>query len=146
MVNLQAQLAYLKEQAAQTCLNPSANENPNEKSTTAFLPQDLQGWFQQMENSNHQLGQDQFLPSNNNLSNISSSATTQCYGNNTTTLMDLNPVGNNYENSGMFMEESSSFSSFNEESSNSYDMQTINRRTWAFDQVEDLHSVAFGYS
>jgi hypothetical protein len=27
----------------------------------------------------------------------------------------------------------------------SYDMQT-NRRTWGFDEVEDLHSVAFGYS
>lgn len=136
MVNLQAQLAFLKEQAAQTCLNTSANENPNEKSYALPQPQDLQGWFQ-MENSNN-LGPE-FLQ--NNLSNISSSAT-QYYGNNTP--MDLNPIGN-YENSGV-KEESSSFSSYEEScNSMSYDMLT-NNRTWGYDQVEDLHSVAFGYS
>ncbi|KAJ1417509.1 Lateral organ boundary [Sesbania bispinosa] len=140
VVNLQAQLAYLKEQAAQTCFNASTNENSNEnyfdKSTTAFT-QDLQSWFQG-ENSN--LGPE-FLP---NLSNNNSSAT-QYYGNNNT-LMDLNPVGNYGNSGGGVMEESSSFSSFDESSNSmSYDMQT-NRRTWGFDEVEDLHSVAFGYS
>jgi hypothetical protein len=60
--------------------------------------------------------------------------------------MDLNPM-RNYENSRGVMEENSSFSSFEESTSisMSYDMQT-NRRTWGFDEVEDLHSVAFGYS
>lgn len=134
MVNLQTQLAYLKEQAeAQTCLLN------NEKSTSLNLPQqDLQGWFQMQNSNNYQLGQE-FLT--NNLSNISSA--TQYYGNNT--LMNVDPT-RNYENSGI-IEENSSFSSFEESTSNSmsYDMQT-NRRTWGFDEVEDLHSVAFGYS
>lgn len=135
MVNLQTQLAYLKEQAAQTSLNnSSSNENPNVKSTPHTLPQDLQSLFQ-VENSNnyYQHGQE-FIT--NNMSNIS--LTTQHYGNNNH--MDLNPMRNYEENS-------SSFSSFEESTSNSisYDMQT-NRRTWGFDEVEDLHSVAFGYS
>ncbi|XP_057424965.1 LOB domain-containing protein 29-like [Lotus japonicus] len=137
VVNLQAQLAYLKEQAAQTGLNASSNESPNEKylekPNNAF-PQDLQSWFQ-MENSN--MGSE-FSP---NLSN--NYAATQYYGNNT--LMDLNPIGNNYQNSGV-KDENSSFSSFEEcSNSMSYDMQ-INSRTWGFDEAEDLHSVAFGYS
>ncbi|XP_061366946.1 LOB domain-containing protein 29-like [Gastrolobium bilobum] len=136
VVNLQAQLAYLKEQAAQSCFNASTNKNPNEKHferSNAF-PQDLQSWFHG-ENSN--LGPE-FLP---NLSNNSSA--TQYYGNNA--FMDLNPIGD-YECSGV-KEESSSFSSFEESSNNSmsYDFQT-NMRSWAFHEVEDLHSVAFGYS
>ncbi|XP_020231523.1 LOB domain-containing protein 29 [Cajanus cajan] len=140
VVNLQAQLAYLKEQAAQNCLNTSANENPSEKlfgKSSAALPQDLQSWFQ-AENSN--LGPE-FLP--NLCTNFSSA--TQHYGNNNALMEDLNPIGINYENSGA-MEESSSFSSFDESSNYSipYDMQT-NKRTWGFHEVEDLHSVAFGY-
>lgn len=138
MVNLQAQLAYLKEQADPNCFNASTNENPTEnyfEKPTSFFPQDLQSWFQ-VENSN--LGPE-FLA---NLSN--NSTATQYYANNTD-LMDLNPIENNYENSGT-MEESSSFSSFDESSNTmSYDMQT-NRRKWAFHEVDDLHSVAFGYS
>ncbi|KAG4981952.1 hypothetical protein JHK87_026701 [Glycine soja] len=140
VVNLQAQLAYLKEQAAQSCLNGTINENPNEKlleKSSAALPQDLQSWFQ-VENSN--LGPE-FLP------NMCTNLSTQHYGNNALMMEDLNPIGVNNENSGA-MEESSSFSSFDESSNNSYsmsyDMQT-NRRTWGFHEVEDLHSVAFGY-
>ncbi|WJX18471.1 LOB domain-containing protein 29 [Trifolium repens] len=141
VVNLQTQLAYLKEQASQTCVNnASTNENPNEKSTTLTPPQDLQSLFHVENSNNHQLGQEFHT---NNLSNISS--TTQYYVNNNNH-MDLNPM-RNYENSRGVMEENSSFSSFEESTSNSmsYDMQT-NRRTWGFDEVEDLHSVAFGYS
>ncbi|KAI5394955.1 LOB domain-containing protein 29 [Lathyrus oleraceus] len=142
VVNLQTQLAYLKEQAAQTCMNNSStSENPNEKSTPHTLPQDLQSWFNVENSNNYQHGQE-FLT--NNLSNIS--LTTQCYGNNNNSHMDLNPM-RNYENSRVMEENSSSFSSFEESTSNSisYDMQT-NRRTWGFDDVEDLHSVAFRYS
>ncbi|TKY52722.1 LOB domain-containing protein 29 [Spatholobus suberectus] len=143
VVNLQAQLACLKEQAAQSCLNASVNENPSEKlfeKSSAALPQDLQSWFQ-VENSN--LGPE-FLP--NLCTNLSSAA--QHYGNNAL-MEDLNPIGINYENSSGAMEESSSFSSFDESSnySMSYDMQMqTSRRTWGFHEVEDLHSVAFGYS
>ncbi|XP_061354019.1 LOB domain-containing protein 29-like [Gastrolobium bilobum] len=124
VVNLQAQLAYLREQASQSCLNVSAAENPNEKyfGKPTTLPQDLQCWFQ-MENSN--VGP-QFLP---NLS--TNPSTTQYYGN--TTLMDPNPIGN-YENSGT-LEESISFSSFEEScNSMSYDMQG----QWAFHEVDNL--------
>ncbi|KAK7393427.1 hypothetical protein VNO78_21983 [Psophocarpus tetragonolobus] len=137
VVNLQAQLAYLKEQAAHSCLNVSVNENPSEKlfeKSCGVLPQDLQSWFQ-VENSN--LGP-QCLPI------MSTNLSTQHYGNNAI-MEEMNPIGINYENSGT-MEESSSFSSFDESSNYSmpYDMQT-NRRTWGFHEVDDLHSVAFGY-
>ncbi|PNX99436.1 LOB domain-containing protein 29-like [Trifolium pratense] len=141
VVNLQTQLAYLKEQASQTCVNnASTNENPNEKSTTLTPLQDLQSLFHVETSNSHQLRQEFHT---NNLSNISS--TTQYYVNNNN-LMDLNPMSN-YENSRGVIEENSSFSSFEESTSTSmsYDMQT-NRRTWGFDEVEDLHSVAFGYS
>lgn len=120
MVNLQAQLAYLREQAAQSCLNVSATENPNEEffGKPTVFPQDLQNWLQ-MENSNTG---PQFLA---NLSSYPS--TTQYYGN-STSLMDPNPIGN-YENSSI------SFSSFDEScNSVSFDMQ----RQWAFHEVDDL--------
>ncbi|KAK7345793.1 hypothetical protein VNO77_16404 [Canavalia gladiata] len=140
VVNLQAQLAYLKEQAAQSCVNASVQENPSEKffeKSSFALPQDLQSWFQG-ENSN--MGSE-FLP---NLCTNMSSVTQHC-GNNAV-MDDLNTIGINYENCGA-MDEGSSFSSFEETSnySMSYDMQT-NKRTWGFHEVEDLHSVAFGYT
>lgn len=128
MVNLQTQLAYLREQAAHRCLNTSAAENSNEKylgkPTNFTLPQDLQSWLQ-MENSN--MGGPQFLP---NLS--TNSSTTQYYG--STTLLDPNLVGI-YENSGLTMEESISVSNFDEScSSMSYDMQ----KQWAFHEVHNI--------
>ncbi|KAK7284101.1 hypothetical protein RJT34_18840 [Clitoria ternatea] len=121
VVNLQAQLTFLREQAGQICLNSSAIENPNEKyfekPANNNFSQDLQSWFQ-VENSN--MGS-QFCA--NLCTNPSTS--TQYFGNTSTTtsyLMDQNPIGN-YENSGT-MEESISFSSFDEScSSMSYDMQ-----------------------
>lgn len=143
MVNLQAQLAYLKEHAAQSCLHGSANENPSEKlfeKSSIVLPQDFQSWFQE-ENSN--LGQE-FLP------NFCTNLSTQQHLKGNALMEDLNPIGINYENSSGAMEESSSFSSLDESSNNysmSYDMQRqTNRRTWGFHEVEDLHSVAFGYT
>lgn len=141
MVNLQAQLAYLKEQAAQSYLNGSATENPNEKyfgKPSASFPHDLQGWFQ-MGNSN--IGP-QFLPDLFN----NSSATQHCVsGSFSTTFMDPNPMGN-YENSGT-LEESLSFSGFDDTTSNSmsYDMQPNNKQ-WGFHEVDDLQSMAFGFS
>ncbi|OIV91361.1 hypothetical protein TanjilG_01979 [Lupinus angustifolius] len=137
VINLQAQLSYLKEQAAPSCLNASANEKYFEKPTTNSFPQDLQSWFHQVENSNPR---PEFVP---NLSHNSSE--TQCYVNNNT-VMDLSPVGN-YENSGMSIEESSSFSSFDESSNTmSYNNMQTDRGKWAFHDVDDLHSIAFGYN
>lgn len=74
MVNLQAQLVYLREQATQRCFNASAAENPNENI----------------------MGPQGFSP---NL--ITNPSTLQYYGN--ITPMDPNPIGN-YENSGTMEE------------------------------------------
>ncbi|KAI4349412.1 hypothetical protein L6164_010004 [Bauhinia variegata] len=129
VVNLQAQLACLREQAAQSFLCASVTENPNHhkycEKPNAF-PQDLQCLFQ-TENSNME---PQFLP---NLSN-NSAPTSQCYGNNSGTVMDANPLGN-YGNSAT-LEESICFSSFDE---------TRNSMSMSY-EADDLLSVAFGYS
>ncbi|XP_054804386.1 LOB domain-containing protein 29-like [Prosopis cineraria] len=142
VVNLQAQLAYLREQAAQSFLNASSMENPNEKycgKPITTFPHDLHGWFQ---TQNSDTSGHQFLP---NMSN-NSSLTTQHYGSSSSTpFLNPNPIGN-YENSGT-LEDSISFSSFDEAASNSmsYDSQA-NRKQWGFHEVDDLQSVAFGFS
>jgi len=144
VVNLQAQLACLREQAAQSFVNVSTTENPSDKyfgKTGIAFPHDLQGWLQ-MENSN--MGQ-QFLP---NLCNNSS--TTQHYvsSSNTATFTNPNPIGN-YENNSGTLEESMSFSSFDETSTSnamSYDMQAYTKQRWGFNEVDDLQSVAFGFT
>ncbi|CAL0310384.1 unnamed protein product [Lupinus luteus] len=121
VVNLQAQLAYLREQASQNCFNLSGAENPNEKyfgKPTSSFPMDLQNCFH-MENPN--MGS-QFLPNMYN-----NPSTTQHYGN----TLDPNPIGN-YESSGTTLDESTSFSCFDDScNSMSYDMQ----RQWGFHEV-----------
>ncbi|KAK7277531.1 hypothetical protein RJT34_22545 [Clitoria ternatea] len=134
VVNLQAQLAYLKGQAAQSCSNASINESPCEKSfekSSFALPLDLQSWFQ-VENSNMR---QEFLP---NLCSTNLASATQYFGNNAL-MEDLNPIGVNCENSGG-SDESGTFCSFDESSnySMSFNMQT-NKTAWAF------HELAFGY-
>lgn len=112
MVNLQAQLAYLREEAVHRCLHASAYENPNERKPN--FPQDLQSWFQ-MENSNTS---SQFLP------NMSSSNPSTIYNGNTT-FMDPNPIGN-YEYFGTMEESISSFSSFDDRcNSLSYEVDNL---------------------
>ncbi|EEF27968.1 LOB domain-containing protein 29 [Ricinus communis] len=128
VMNLQAQLASLKEQAAQTLINGSATANPNDKyyGKPSSLPQDLQSWFQS-ENSNTI---PQFNPSfttageNGFLDPYSMGS----YGSSSTT--------------------ATSFDSF-EEASSSFDMQTDNKQ-WNtsyhhHQDPDDLRSVAFGY-
>ncbi|CAJ1901753.1 unnamed protein product [Sphenostylis stenocarpa] len=125
VVNLQAQLALLREQAGQIYLNASAIESPNEKylgKSTTF-PQYLQSWFQ-MENPINLASQ--FLPK------FSTNTSTQYYEN-TDTLMDPSPIGND-ENSGT-VEESISLSNF-EESCNS--MSCDMQRQWSFYQLDNL--------
>lgn len=129
MVNLQAQLAFLREQTAQRCINAPNSANPNEKNfgkPTNILPQDLQSWFQ-MENSNMC---SQFLPDFSS-STDDLSSTTQYYNGTTTTLMDLNPIGN-YENSGTILKESiPSFSNFDERCNNSMSFDNMQRQ-WTY--------------
>ncbi|KAK4281252.1 hypothetical protein QN277_012773 [Acacia crassicarpa] len=134
VVNLQAQLAYLREQAAQSnILNVSVPENPNK--LAAFSDHDLQKWFQP-ENSN--TGGTQFLPTSSDMNSFA----TQCYGNYTSTFVNPNTI----------TEESGSFSSFHDQdqtncNSVSFDnMQATSSRQWGFHEVDDLQSVAFGYS
>ncbi|KAK9280942.1 hypothetical protein L1049_003833 [Liquidambar formosana] len=134
VVSLQAQLASLKQQAAQSYLSGSTTSNPNEKfyGKIATCPQDFHSWFQ-LENSNTV---PQFDPS------LTTNSETMMYSE--SGLMDPNPMGN-YGNSIM-PDENVSFSSFEEASQSmaSLGMQTNNRK-WAFQDADDLQSVAFGY-
>ncbi|KAG6783826.1 hypothetical protein POTOM_009501 [Populus tomentosa] len=127
VVNLQAQLASLKEQAAQSFQNGSATTNPNDKYYgKPSYPQELQSWFQSENSSTVP----QLNP--NNLTN------NMPYCENG--IMDPNSVGN-YGNS------SSSFDSFEEasHSMSSFDMQTDNLQ-WTYQHADDLQSMAFGYT
>ncbi|WCJ38394.1 LOB domain-containing protein 29 [Euphorbia peplus] len=133
VINLQAQLASLKEQAAQTLINGSsvATANPNERKPPLITPQDLQNWFQHSGNSNYST-----IPQSN----------PGGYGENGLN-MDPYRVGN-YGNSS-----SSSFDSFeeaNSQSISSFEMQTDHdhHRQWSThyqDSGDELRSVAFGY-
>ncbi|XP_044501088.1 LOB domain-containing protein 29-like [Mangifera indica] len=136
VVNLQAQLASLKEQASQSFLKGSAAPNPNDKyyGKLPTHPQDIYSWFHQ-ENSN--MGT-QFNP------NLNNDSTTNPYcdaGFN----LNSNSFGN-YENS-VISGEDASFASFGEgsRSMSTLDMQTDNRQ-WNFQDTNDLQSVAFGYT
>ncbi|CAI9785723.1 unnamed protein product [Fraxinus pennsylvanica] len=132
VVNLQAQLAFLKEQAAQSILNSSKNVHPNEKffSGTNSFSQDVKSWFQSSQNQG-------LLPqfyANSSSTNIREMAS--YYEN--STMNDLNPLGNN-ENSA-FLEENTSFGSMD-----SLELQS-NDREWPFqDDGDDLQSVTFRY-
>ncbi|KAL6338184.1 hypothetical protein AAG906_015147 [Vitis piasezkii] len=135
VVNLQAQLASLKEQAAQSLFNGSSAGNLNEKffGKLPSYQQDFQSWFQ-LENLNTV---PQFDP------NLASNSETMPYSQ--SGFVDPSPM-ENYKNS-MFPEENVSFASFEEASHSmaSLDMQG-NRRKWAYqDDADELQSVAFGY-
>lgn len=138
MVNLQAQLACLKEQAAQNFVNGSAaTENPNEKylygkPSSSSLSQELQNWFQS-ENSSNMVPQ--FNPNLN-----STNSMPRCHENG---LLDPNySMGNSYGNSFDNFEEAS-----HSNMSSRFDMQTDHNRQWAnnYQDSDDLQSVAFGY-
>ncbi|KAL1367505.1 hypothetical protein HN51_021575 [Arachis hypogaea] len=161
VVNLQAQLTYLKEQAAQqSCVNggnpnneryfdkPNIADNNNNNFIT---PQDLQSWLFNMENSSSSNlgGLESLHPNlcNNNDSSYNGISDGNNNNNNVNNsmmmMMDLKPINNN----GSYYENSNSFSSFEESSSNSmsYEMETNGGTKWSFHEVDDLHSVAFGY-
>lgn len=135
VVNLQAQLASLKEQAAhQNLQNGSNYASPNYEKF-----QDLQSWFHQSENSNTNMPQfDSSLTSNN-------IGSTPYYGSHEN-MTSTNYHMGSYENMMLPKENMSSF----EEGScsiDSYDMQTDHHNSrWTFqDDGDDLQSVAFRY-
>ncbi|XP_050207001.1 LOB domain-containing protein 29-like [Mercurialis annua] len=141
VMNLQAQLASLKEQATQSLLNGSATiANPNldkyygKPSSSSSLPQDLQNWFQYSENNNSNMIPGQFNPNNNG-----------SYGENGF-LDPYSSMGNHY---GGNSSRTTSFDSFEEASqsiNSSFDMQ-IDNKQWSHhhQDSDDLRSVAFGY-
>ncbi|KAL2510793.1 LOB domain-containing protein 29 [Abeliophyllum distichum] len=133
VVNLQAQLAFLKEQAAQSILNSSKNGNPNEKfycGTNSFS-QDVKSWFQSSQNPG-------LLPKFDTTNSSSSNNIGEMSYYQNCTMNDLNPLGN-YENSAL-LEENTSFGSMD-----SLEMQS-NDREWPFqDDGDDLQSVTFRY-
>ncbi|KAK6259976.1 hypothetical protein SCA6_014450 [Theobroma cacao] len=138
VVNLQAQLASLKEQAAQSILNGSVSENPNGK-YYGKIPshlQDVQSWF----HPDNPSMAPQFNP------NLSNHPNTNSYCE--TGFLDPTSLGN-YENSVISSGEDASFTTttFGEtpHSMSSFDMQTNNRQ-WTFQDVDDLQSMAFGYA
>ncbi|XVF21619.1 hypothetical protein REPUB_Repub12eG0106000 [Reevesia pubescens] len=136
VVNLQAQLASLKEQAAQSIFNDSVTSNPNDKYYGNKLPsqlQDVHSWFQ---------------PDNSSMAPNFNPNFSNSYGENG--FLDPTSLGN-YENSSVISssgENHVSFTTFGEaphHSISSFDMQT-NFRQWSFQDVDDLQSMAFGYA
>ncbi|KAL2540681.1 LOB domain-containing protein 29 [Abeliophyllum distichum] len=126
VVNLQAQLASLKEQASQS-LNGSNNGNPSDKfyNESHSFRQDVQSWFESCQNQDRMA---QFYNHmNNNMTDIS-------YLQRST----MNPIVK-CENP-VFNEENISYDSMD-----SLEMQS-NDRQWAFqNDIDDLQSVAFRY-
>ncbi|XP_059318718.1 LOB domain-containing protein 29-like [Lycium ferocissimum] len=140
VVNLQAQLASLKEQAAQNLQNGSNYANPN---CDQF--QDLQSWFYQSENpSNMPQFDHSSLTSNNNI------GSTPYHGSESYNMTSNNYHMGNYDNTNLVVPKGN-MSSFEEGScsADSFDMQTDhhhNNGQWTYqDDADDLQSVAFRY-
>lgn len=143
VINLRAQLASLKEQAAQTFCN-SANPNHDRiiyGRQAGYNSQDVQGWFG--SGTLESMAQfDATLTNNNSVGEMG------FYSNGN--LSNLNPICN--ENSSIFPEENMSYATSFEEGSSSMDsidVQTDNKPWPAaaayHDDGDDLQSVAFRY-
>ncbi|KZV21482.1 LOB domain-containing protein 29 [Dorcoceras hygrometricum] len=136
VVNLQAQLASLREQAAHCIINSSNNsENPNDQKFSTgshcFPQLDVQSWWLSFQN------QGTVTPPfdanfHQNIENIN-----QAFHLNGS--MNLNPSVK-YENPGL-QEENSSLNSMD---SLDHQMQSNNRH-WPFQDEDDFQSVAFRY-
>ncbi|KAK6937814.1 Lateral organ boundaries, LOB, partial [Dillenia turbinata] len=134
VVNLQAQLASLKEQAAQSLLNGSNHSNPVEKlhgkHPSSYPVHDAPSLFQ-LQNSN--------VPTQFHMN----------FANNAQMMMpytDPSSSLGNYENSFIPDNENVSFNSFEEGSlsMSSFDMQTNPGKWDDYQDADDLQSLAFG--
>lgn len=146
MVTLQAQLAFLKEQAAHCIMNGTA-ANPNlEKfyggngggggggGEIRSFSQDVQSWWQSSQNQSA-AAQPQFD------ANFHSSVESAAYFAGAAAAMNGNPNPCAKENSSFGEENNHSFGSFD-----SGEMQSSNERQWPYqDDADDLQSVAFRY-
>lgn len=151
VVNLQAQLASLKEQAAQSILNASAAANPSDDHQKIYY-----GSYEKLPFDDHHEELDHFqnlfLQGNSSMTtpqlinqNISSNSTVSQYYDSLSGSTFFNPNSNmgNYRSSSVITGEDVSFSSFGE---SCFDMQQANSsRQWSFQDTDDLQSVAFGY-
>lgn len=158
-MNLQAQLASLKEQAAESIVNGSVSGGSvYEKINCRKVPshfEDLHSWFQsEQPNVTHEFD---LNPTHNN-SAISSNP----YYDENYRIMVNNSQSNNGNNNNNYehhhhhqmatkMEESGSYGSYEEQSSGGYSMYTLdhlhsNVQQWTFNDTaaDDLQSVAFG--
>ncbi|MBA0762736.1 hypothetical protein Gotri_012314 [Gossypium trilobum] len=133
VVNLQAQLASLKAQAAQSIANGSVTANPNDKYHGKLHNlQDVQTWFHPNDSS--------MAP------NFNPNLSTSSYG-----LSDRTSSLGNFENS-VISSGSDDYVSFNTNfedaprSMSPFDMQTHNRQWTNFQDVDDLQAMALGYA
>ncbi|MBA0736389.1 hypothetical protein Gogos_009949 [Gossypium gossypioides] len=133
IVNLRAQLASLKAQAAQSVPSVSVTANPNDKYFGKLHNlQDVQTWFH---------------PNNSGMApNFNTNLSTSSYGLSDPT-SSLGNFGNSVISSGS--EDYVSFTTTFEDaprSMSSFDMLTNNRQWSNFQDVDDLQAMAFGYA
>ncbi|XP_021808836.1 LOB domain-containing protein 14-like isoform X1 [Prunus avium] len=122
VVNLQAQLAFLKDQAAQSFVNGSAVANPN---------QAAQSWFHELENSSN------YMPQFNS-THINNPGTTS--GNGMNTCHNSIQPTSYYENEIM-----NSNNSVNGGYENSIRQWDEYNRQWGFQDADELQSVVSSY-
>ncbi|CAI9107671.1 OLC1v1007084C1 [Oldenlandia corymbosa var. corymbosa] len=139
VVSLQAQLAFLKEQAAGQSFGNgySSSGNPNEKSQGKYMPnlsQDLQSWFQQGNCGNNfsRFDSNNLSHNYNQSGSMSQSSMSNCQ--NYSAFQGDNISSANYEEGSQSMD--------------SFEIQTREEHQWGAypdDNMEDLQSVAFRY-
>ncbi|XP_021770209.1 LOB domain-containing protein 29-like [Chenopodium quinoa] len=138
VVNLQAQLAALKQlQAAQGLLNGNnSTQNPSERSSSNY-PQDVHSWLQ----SEYPQMVPPFDPNHLNCSAESSAI----YGSN-----NQGGYNNNHNSMVLQDDQDASFASYEGSSSHhSASMASLeyeNKSKWPYQDADDLHSMAFGYT
>lgn len=133
VMNLQAQLASLKEQAARSVSNASTSENPNPR-FCGKLPvhaQDWQSWLHQLQN--------QDIPRYDHIHHSSTPPTDPYHETGF-------PHSSNYENAAI-SEENASYVGYVE--AHQYSMPCLEMETsngqWTLNDTDALHSIAFRY-
>lgn len=134
VVNLQAQLAGLKQlQAAQGLCSSNSTQNPSERSSSNY-PQDVQSWLQSEY--------PQMMPPFNSNNFNCTAESSAIYGSNQGGFV-------NHNHNSMVLQDNDqdgSFASF-EGSSSMASLDFENKSKWPYQNVvDDLHSMAFGYS
>ncbi|KAJ8440790.1 hypothetical protein Cgig2_000678 [Carnegiea gigantea] len=141
VMNLQAQLASLKHQAAQAMVNGSSNQNPNDRlcgkpASNYNYPQDVHSWLQS-EYSN-------MVPPFEPVSLNSSPESSTFYG-------DQGGLVNHNHTSSLTRDDQEHVSFATFQGSPNYSHQSMasleleTKSKWAYQDSDDLRSMAFGY-